>query len=35
MNKKTREWKEACVDYVIGHANFEGGTGTNNGRSRV
>lgn len=34
MSKKTKEWKEACVDYIIGHANFEGG-GTGNGRSRI
>ena len=34
MNKKTQTWKEACVDYIIGHANFEG-RGYSNGRTRA
>jgi hypothetical protein len=34
LSKKNKEWQHACVDYVIGHAGFEGG-GENNGRSRV
>ena len=32
MSKKNQDWKEACVDYIVG----AGGYGTNNnGRSRA
>lgn len=33
MYKKTKEWKEACVDYIIGKSGFMKGSG-NNGRPR-
>lgn len=33
MSKKTKEWKEACVDYIIGKSGFSNGGG-NNGRTR-
>lgn len=33
MSKKTKDWKEACVDYIIGKSGFSSGGG-NNGRSR-
>lgn len=33
MSKKTKVWKEACVDYVIGQSNFCQNSG-NNGRTR-
>lgn len=33
MSKKTKEWKQSCVDYIIGKAGFEGG-GSNNGRTK-
>lgn len=32
MYKKTKEWREACTDYIIGKSGFNGGTG-NNGRA--
>lgn len=35
MSKKTKDWKESCVDYIIGQAGF-GSTGSSkNGRSRA
>lgn len=33
MSKKTKDWKEACVDYIIGKSGFSSGSG-NNGRTR-
>lgn len=33
MYKKTKEWKEACVDYIVGKSGFSGGTG-NNGKAK-
>lgn len=33
MSKKTKEWKENCVDYIIGKSGFSNGGG-NNGRTR-
>lgn len=33
MYKKTKEWKEACVDYIIGKSGFTGGS-SKNGRPR-
>lgn len=30
MSKKTEEWKQACVDYIIGRSGFSNGGGTNN-----
>ena len=33
MSKKTKDWKEACVNYIIGKSGFSGGSG-NNGRTR-
>lgn len=33
MSKKTKEWKQSCVDYIIGKAGFEGGS-SNNGRTK-
>lgn len=32
MSKKTKEWKQSCVDYVIGKAGFA--SGGDNGRNR-
>ncbi len=34
MSKKTKDWKESCVDYVIGQSSIGGG-GNKNGRSRA
>nr|DAG95651.1 MAG TPA: portal protein [Crassvirales sp.] len=31
MSKKTKEWKESCVDYIIGHS---ASSRNGNGRSR-
>ena len=33
MSKKTKDWKEACVNYIIGKSGFSSGSG-NNGRTR-
>lgn len=33
MSKKTKDWKEACVDYIIGKSGFNSGGGRN-GRTR-
>ena len=33
MSKKTKDWKEACVDYIIGKSGFNSGSGRN-GRTR-
>lgn len=33
MSKKTKEWKEACVNYIIDKSGFSNGGG-NNGRTR-
>lgn len=33
MSKKTKEWRQACVDYIIGRSGFSNGGG-NNGRTR-
>lgn len=33
MSKKTKAWRESCVDYIIGRSGFAGG-GRNNGRAR-
>lgn len=33
MSRKTKEWRENCVDYIIGRSGFTGG-GRNNGRAR-
>ena len=29
MSKKTKEWREACVDYIIGKSGFTSGLGNN------
>lgn len=33
MSKKTKDWKEACVNYIIGKSGFSSGSG-NNGHTR-
>lgn len=33
MSKKTKDWKEACVNYIIGKSGFSSGSG-NNGLTR-
>lgn len=33
MSKKTKDWKEACVNYIIGKSGFSSGS-DNNGRTR-
>lgn len=33
MSKKTKDWKEACVNYIIGKSGFSSDSG-NNGRTR-
>lgn len=33
MSKKTKDWKEACVNYIIGKSGFSSSSG-NNGRTR-
>lgn len=33
MSKKTKDWKEACVNYIIGKSGFSSGSGSN-GRTR-
>ena len=33
MSKKTKAWREACVDYIIGKSGFSNGGGRN-GRTR-
>lgn len=33
MSRKTKEWREACVNYIIGRSGFSNGGG-NNGRTR-
>jgi len=32
MSKKTKDWKEACVDYIIGKSGFNSGGGRNGRR---
>lgn len=33
MSRKTKEWRESCVDYIIGRSGFAGGS-KNNGRTK-
>ena len=33
MSKKTKEWKQSCVDYIIGRAGFGGGSDGSRSRS--